>query len=110
MIVPANGQSKRREEAVISVSDHGFLYGMGLFETFRTCGGRPRRVRMKSFQSINHVLGKRKLADGGTASETVPVTRMEDKEGKPLRSGGRGPVTRRWMEEYRRMAEKGELR
>ncbi|MFD0591140.1 aminotransferase class IV [Paenibacillus sp. GCM10027627] len=33
-IVPAN-------EAVISVFDHGFLYGLGLFETFRTYGGRP---------------------------------------------------------------------
>lgn len=28
-------------EAVISVYDHGFLYGLGLFETFRTYGGRP---------------------------------------------------------------------
>ncbi len=28
-------------EAVISVYDHGFLYGIGLFETFRTYGGRP---------------------------------------------------------------------
>nr|WP_245955038.1 aminodeoxychorismate lyase [Paenibacillus flagellatus] len=26
---------------MISVYDHGFLYGMGLFETFRTYGGRP---------------------------------------------------------------------
>ena len=32
---------KRQEEAVISVYDHGFLYGMGLFETFRTYGGQP---------------------------------------------------------------------
>ncbi|QHT58724.1 4-amino-4-deoxychorismate lyase [Paenibacillus lycopersici] len=36
-----NGSIKRQEEAVISVYDHGFLYGMGLFETFRTYGGRP---------------------------------------------------------------------
>lgn len=28
-------------EAVISVYDHGFLYGMGLFETFRPYGGKP---------------------------------------------------------------------
>ncbi|MDF2837014.1 MAG: aminotransferase class, partial [Paenibacillus sp.] len=28
-------------EAVISVYDHGFLYGLGLFETFRTYGGEP---------------------------------------------------------------------
>jgi 4-amino-4-deoxychorismate lyase len=28
-------------DAVISVYDHGFLYGMGLFETFRTYRGEP---------------------------------------------------------------------
>ena len=26
---------------MISVYDHGFLYGMGLFETFRTYEGKP---------------------------------------------------------------------
>ncbi|MCQ6563696.1 aminotransferase class IV [Paenibacillus mendelii] len=36
-----NGLIKRAEETVISVYDHGFLYGMGLFETFRTYGGKP---------------------------------------------------------------------
>ncbi|MFC5653368.1 aminotransferase class IV [Paenibacillus solisilvae] len=36
-----NGTVKQAEEAVISVYDHGFLYGMGLFETFRTYGGKP---------------------------------------------------------------------
>ncbi|MBO7748638.1 aminotransferase class IV [Paenibacillus sp. MWE-103] len=41
MNVGWNGGIKRQEEAVISVYDHGFLYGMGLFETFRTYGGRP---------------------------------------------------------------------
>jgi len=29
------------KEAVVSVLDHGLLYGMGLFETFRTYGGVP---------------------------------------------------------------------
>jgi 4-amino-4-deoxychorismate lyase len=41
MNVLLNGQLKDRNEAVISVFDHGFLYGMGLFETFRTYGGEP---------------------------------------------------------------------
>jgi len=41
MNVLFNGQSISRNEAVISPFDHGFLYGMGLFETFRTYGGRP---------------------------------------------------------------------
>ncbi|WP_027092170.1 aminotransferase class IV [Cohnella thermotolerans] len=36
-----DGQLRSSEEAVISVYDHGFLYGMGLFETFRTYGGKP---------------------------------------------------------------------
>ncbi|THF74523.1 aminotransferase class IV [Cohnella fermenti] len=36
-----DGQLMNSEEAVISVHDHGFLYGMGLFETFRTYGGKP---------------------------------------------------------------------
>lgn len=36
-----DGQLRNSEEAVISVYDHGFLYGMGLFETFRTYGGKP---------------------------------------------------------------------
>lgn len=36
-----NGTMIDESEAVIPVSDHGLLYGMGLFETFRTYGGRP---------------------------------------------------------------------
>ncbi|QNK58152.1 aminotransferase class IV [Paenibacillus sp. PAMC21692] len=36
-----NGSIVDGGEAVISVYDHGFLYGLGLFETFRTYGGEP---------------------------------------------------------------------
>ncbi|CAM3100098.1 aminodeoxychorismate lyase [Paenibacillus sediminis] len=36
-----NGAVIPASEAVISVMDHGFLYGMGLFETFRTYHGVP---------------------------------------------------------------------
>lgn len=41
MKIGLNGTVMESGEAVISVYDHGFLYGMGLFETFRTYGGRP---------------------------------------------------------------------
>lgn len=41
MKVGLNGSIMEASEAVISVYDHGFLYGLGLFETFRTYGGRP---------------------------------------------------------------------
>ncbi|MGX1266532.1 4-amino-4-deoxychorismate lyase [Rossellomorea marisflavi] len=41
MYIYLNGQIMHRDEARISPFDHGFLYGMGLFETFRTYGGHP---------------------------------------------------------------------
>ncbi|MEX2382649.1 MAG: aminotransferase class IV [Opitutales bacterium] len=41
MYLYLNGNLLREQEAVISASDHGFLYGAGFFETFRTYGGRP---------------------------------------------------------------------
>lgn len=41
MILWLNGTLRDESEAVIPAGDHGFLYGMGLFETFRTYGGKP---------------------------------------------------------------------
>nr|WP_319633415.1 aminodeoxychorismate lyase [Paenibacillus psychroresistens] len=35
-----NGSLCEEKEAVVSAYDHGFLYGMGLFETFRTYQGK----------------------------------------------------------------------
>lgn len=39
--IGVNGVPTPSAEAVVSVMDHGFMYGMGLFETFRTYGGKP---------------------------------------------------------------------
>ncbi|MFC5733342.1 aminodeoxychorismate lyase [Cytobacillus gottheilii] len=41
MYIYLNGQMVKQEEALISPFDHGFLYGMGLFETFRIYDGHP---------------------------------------------------------------------
>jgi 4-amino-4-deoxychorismate lyase len=41
MILSINGVFMEEDQAVISVFDHGFLYGIGLFETFRTYDGIP---------------------------------------------------------------------
>lgn len=41
MIISINGTLYDEQQAVVSVYDHGFLYGLGLFETFRTYGGQP---------------------------------------------------------------------
>jgi len=39
--VNINGRVFDREDAVVSVFDHGFLYGEGIYETLRTYGGQP---------------------------------------------------------------------
>ncbi|NGM85497.1 4-amino-4-deoxychorismate lyase [Paenibacillus sp. 7124] len=39
--IGVNGGVVDAADAVVSVRDHGFLYGIGLFETFRTYGGEP---------------------------------------------------------------------
>jgi 4-amino-4-deoxychorismate lyase len=41
MFIYLNGRVVSREDASISVFDHGFLYGVGLFETFRIYDGHP---------------------------------------------------------------------
>jgi branched-chain amino acid aminotransferase len=40
-MVNVNGRISNEREAVISVFDHGFLYGEGIYETLRTYNGRP---------------------------------------------------------------------
>jgi branched-chain amino acid aminotransferase len=55
MIVFLNGKFLRDEEACISVNDHGFLYGDGVYETLRSYGG-------KIWQLDEHLLRLKKSA------------------------------------------------
>jgi len=41
MYLFVNGSFVKQEDVTISPFDHGFLYGLGLFETFRTYNGHP---------------------------------------------------------------------
>lgn len=41
MYLFVNGKLVSEQEAVISVFEHGYLYGVGAFETFRTYNGHP---------------------------------------------------------------------
>ncbi|NEW09566.1 aminodeoxychorismate lyase [Paenibacillus sp. SYP-B3998] len=45
MKISINGTFYDEQKAVVSVYDHGFLYGLGLFETFRTYEGQPFLLR-----------------------------------------------------------------
>lgn len=40
-IVNVNGRVSDQKDAVVSVFDHGFLYGEGVYETLRTYNGQP---------------------------------------------------------------------
>ena len=44
MVVFLNGQFVEEPHAVVPVSDRGFMYGDGLFETMRVCNGRTFRM------------------------------------------------------------------
>ena len=62
--VNVNGRIADQEHAVISVFDHGFLYGEGVYETLRTYNGHP-------FLFDRHMRRLRRSA--GMLSLTVPL-------------------------------------
>jgi branched-chain amino acid aminotransferase len=93
--VNVNGRISADHAATISVFDHGFLYGEGIYETLRTYGGRPflfdrhmRRMRNSArlidlalpftndelAAHIRDTIGAAKL-DGNEAYVRVMVTR-----------------------------------
>jgi branched-chain amino acid aminotransferase len=66
--VNVNGRVSAQEHAVISVFDHGFLYGEGVYETLRTYNGQP-------FLFDRHMRRLRNSAD--MLALAVPLTNEE---------------------------------
>jgi branched-chain amino acid aminotransferase len=66
--VNVNGRVSDQEHAVISVFDHGFLYGEGVYETLRTYNGQP-------FLFDRHM--RRLRTSAGMLALTVPLTDAE---------------------------------
>src|SRR5882672_7104599 len=66
--VNVNGRILDQEHAVISVFDHGFLYGEGVYETLRTYDGEP-------FLFDRHM--RRLRASAAMLALTVPPTNQE---------------------------------
>jgi branched-chain amino acid aminotransferase len=66
--VNVNGRVSDEQHAVISVFDHGFLYGEGIYETLRTYQGQP-------FLFDRHMRRMRRSA--GMLSLTVPLSDEE---------------------------------
>ncbi len=71
MIIYLNGQFIEEKEASLSPFDHGFLYGIGVFETFRLYEGRPfliewhleRLERAAKDLQIKHKITKEELTN-----------------------------------------------
>ena len=83
--VNVNGRVFDQEHAVISVFDHGFLYGEGVYETLRTYNGQP-------FLFDRHMRRLRNSA--GMLALAVPLTDARDRRALP-RDDARGRTRRR---------------
>jgi len=81
--VNVNGRVFDQQHAVVSVFDHGFLYGEGVYETLRTYNGRP-------FLFDRHMRRLRNSA--GMLALPVPVTDEEiaRRFGDTVRAAGLG--------------------
>jgi branched-chain amino acid aminotransferase len=66
MLVYLNGHFVPREDAKVSVYDHGFLYGDGIYETMRAYGGRI-------FLLTRHLSRLKRSADALALSLPLPV-------------------------------------
>lgn len=93
-----NGMIIDESEAVIPLTDHGFLYGMGLFETFRTYGGQPFQLS-RHVKRLRESCGELRIPYTPDASEIgeavaalLAVNRMEDAYVRWSVSAGTGPL------------------
>jgi len=98
MIVYLNGKYVKEEQAKISVFDHGFLYGDGVFEGIRAYEGRIFGLDehvdrfFDSAKSIMLDLGLTRDQMREAILETVRRNRLRDAYIRPVASRGVGPL------------------
>jgi branched-chain amino acid aminotransferase len=86
--VNVNGRITPERDAVISVFDHGFLYGEGIYETMRTFNGQP-------FLFDRHM--RRLRASAGMLVLVVPLTdaELEQRCRETMQAAGLGGASAR---------------
>ena len=86
--VNVNGRVSDQEQAVISIFDHGFLYGEGVYETLRTYNGQP-------FLFDRHMRRLRNSA--GMLALSIPLTdqQVDDRFRETMRVAGLGTTADR---------------
>ncbi|ARA84062.1 MAG: aminodeoxychorismate lyase [Bacillus sp. (in: Bacteria)] len=72
MIIYLNGQYVKEEEARLSPFDHGFLYGIGVFETFRLYEGEPFLLDWH-MDRLNNALEQLRIELELTKSEVLAI-------------------------------------
>src|SRR5512138_3087823 len=85
--VNVNGRVSDQEHAVISVFDHGFLYGEGVYETLRTYNGEP-------FLFDRHMRRLRRSAAMINLALPLEDRQIADRFAQTMRAAGLGPVDR----------------
>src|SRR5216684_9389133 len=86
--VNVNGRVSDQEHAVISIFDHGFLYGEGVYETLRTYNGQP-------FLFERHM--RRLRTSAGMLALSVPVSdaQIDERFRETMSTAGLGGRTNR---------------
>ena len=91
--------------AVISIFDHGFLYGEGIHESMRTshgrCGGPRDPVRCR--KGMGNLFGADEAFLTSTTRELVPIVTVS---ARSIGTGEPGPVIRTLLPGVRRAAER----
>src|SRR6476659_4226569 len=83
-MVNVNGRILDREHAVISVFDHGFLYGEGVYEVLRTYDGIP-------FLFDRHMHRLRASASMLRLEVPIPDAEIADRFRQTMTAAGLGP-------------------
>jgi len=81
--VNVNGRITDQEHAVISVFDHGFLYGEGIYETLRTYNGQP-------FLFERHMRRLRRSAEMLALSVPLTDAQIDERFRETMRAVGLG--------------------
>jgi aminodeoxychorismate lyase len=96
MVVFLNGRFVAETEAVVPITDRGFMYGDGLFETMRVCNGKPfrmaqhleRMVRGAEFLKINLPFSPKELQH--FAQDLIEQNKMPDSVLRVMLTRGSG--------------------
>lgn len=98
MKISVNGQIVEQHAAVVSAFDHGFLYGIGVFETFRTYDGEPFMLEAH-LERLHDSLGQLGIRYHVQSSEVrtlihrlLEVNRLEDAYIRYTVSAGAGQL------------------